>query len=51
MPKTRVVFFQDEDGTVPILDWLDEIPDKAQIKCLARLKRLEQLGHELCHAT
>jgi hypothetical protein len=47
MPKTRVVFFQDEDGTVPILDWLDEIPGKAQIKCLARLKRLEQLGHEL----
>ena len=47
MPHTRVVFFQDEDGSVPILDWLDEIPGKAQIKCLARLKRLEQLGHEL----
>ena len=47
MPPTRVVFFRDEDGSVPILDWLDEIPGKAQIKCLARLKRLEQLGHEL----
>ena len=47
MPQTRVVFFRDEDGSVPILDWLDEIPGKAQIKCLARLKRLEQLGHEL----
>jgi hypothetical protein len=31
MPKTRVVFFQDEDGKVPILDWLDEIPEKAQV--------------------
>ena len=29
------------------MDWLDEIPGKAQIKCLARLKRLEYLGHEL----
>lgn len=47
MPKTRVVFFQDDDGSVSILDWLDEIPDKAQVKCLARLKRLEEQGHEL----
>lgn len=47
MPKTKVVFFQDERGTVPILDWLDELPDKVQVKCLARLKRLEELGHEL----
>ena len=23
MPKTNVVFYQDEDGSVPILDWLD----------------------------
>lgn len=47
MPTTNVLFYREEDGAVPILDWLDKIPEKAQVKCLARLKRLEELGHEL----
>ncbi len=47
MPRTEVVFYKEEDGTVPLLDWLDGLTDKAQDKCLARLKRLEELGHEL----
>jgi phage-related protein len=28
-------------------DWLEQLPIKAVQKCLARLERLEQLGHEL----
>ena len=47
MPETRVIFFMEGDGAVPIIDWLDELPPKAQDKCLAKLKRLEDLGHEL----
>ena len=47
MPMTNVVFYKEDDESVPILDWLDEVPEKAQVKCLARLKRLEELGHEL----
>lgn len=47
MPRTEVVFYKEEDGTVPLLDWLDGLTAKAQDKCLARLKRLEDLGHEL----
>lgn len=47
MPASHVVFYLEEDGTVPILDWLDVIPRKAQAKCLARLTRLEELGYEL----
>ena len=47
MPRTNVIFYQEEDGTVPIVDWLDALPDKAQVKCLAQLRRLEELGHEL----
>ena len=47
MPKTKVVFFKDEDGSVPIVDWLDGLIPKAQVKCVARLVRLEELGHEL----
>ena len=30
-----------------MLDWLDGLPDRARLKCLARLQRLEILGHEL----
>jgi hypothetical protein len=47
MPVTHVIFYREDDDSVPILDWLDGIPAKAQVKCLARLKRLEDLGHEL----
>lgn len=47
MPATQVIFYRDEAGRVPLLDWLDGLPDKAQLKCLARLQRLEMLGHEL----
>ena len=47
MPATNVIFYREEDGSVPILEWLDAVPAKAQVKCLARLKRLEELGHEL----
>jgi hypothetical protein len=45
--QTRVVFFREEDGTVPLLEWLDELPSKVQLKCLARIERLKQEGHEL----
>jgi phage-related protein len=47
MPKTKIIFFKEERGEVPIIDWLDELPAKAQDKCLAKLRRLEDLGHEL----
>jgi phage-related protein len=47
MPATRVILFRELDGTVPLLEWLDEIPDKAVDKCLVRLRRLAELGHEL----
>jgi len=41
-------FFQEVKGkTPPLIEWLDELPQKARIKCLVRLKRLEDLGHEL----
>jgi len=47
LPVTTLLFYQDEDGAVPLLEWLDSLTAKAQDKCLARLKRLEDLGHEL----
>jgi phage-related protein len=47
VPKTRVIFYQDEEGTVPLLVWFDELTNKAQDKCRLKLERLRDLGHEL----
>lgn len=50
MPKTRVVFFEDADGSVPVLDWLTDLRRtnaRAFAKCLVRVERLEEAGHEL----
>ena len=47
MGDTEVVFYQEDDGDVPLLEWLDGLETKPREKCLARLARLEALGHEL----
>jgi DNA-binding XRE family transcriptional regulator len=47
MPRTRVVFYRESDGSVPLLDWFDEIPKKARVKCRLRVERLRELGYEL----
>ena len=47
MPQTQVVFYQDEDGSVPILEWFERLPEKALDKCRVKLERLRDLGHEL----
>ena len=44
---TELVFYQEKPTDVPMADWLDQLPDKALQKCLARLKRFELPGHEL----
>jgi phage-related protein len=47
MPPTPVVFFVEDDGDCPLLAWLDALAPKVQIKCIVRIERLAQLGHEL----
>jgi hypothetical protein len=47
MPKIRVVFYQEEDGSCPVLVWLRGIPPKAQVKCRVKMGRLADIGHEL----
>lgn len=47
MPPVKVVFYLEDDHTVPMLEWLDSLPDKALAKCLVRIERLKQEGHEL----
>ena len=47
MPKIQVVFYQETQGSVPVLEWLDTLPPKTQDKCLVKIERLQDLGHEL----
>lgn len=47
MPRIRVVFYQETAGSVPVLEWLDALPSKAQDKCRVKIERLQALGHEL----
>lgn len=47
MPKIQVVFYRETQGSVPVLEWLDTLPPKTQDKCLVKIERLRDLGHEL----
>lgn len=47
MAQTKVIFFKESNGTVPFLEWLDDLPSKVQLKCLVKIERLQQEGHTL----
>ena len=47
MPETEVVIFSEDDGSVPLLAWLDQLSPKAQDKCIVKIERLAARGHEL----
>ena len=50
MPQTRLLFFQDADGAAPVWEWLKDLRagnPTAYAKCVVRIRRLTELGHEL----
>jgi hypothetical protein len=47
MPPTEVVIFAEDDGSAPLLEWLDGQAPKVQDKCLVKIDRLHELGYEL----
>jgi len=47
MAETMVVFYREDDGSVPSLDWLDSLHEKVQNKFIVRINRLVECGHEL----
>ncbi len=50
MPRIGVVFYQEAPGDVPALDWLRRLQRtdrRGYAKCVARVQRLAELGHEL----
>ena len=47
MPVTNVILYLEDDGAIPVRDWLDGLQVVARDRCLARLALLEEHGHEL----
>jgi len=47
MPQTAIFIYKESDGKVPLIEWFDTIPNKAQDKCIARIEILQEKGHEL----
>lgn len=47
MPKTDIVIYQEKQGDVELLDWLDNQSIKVQDKCIERIERLGERGYEL----
>jgi len=47
MPRTNTVIYQEKNGQVPLLEWLDTLPSNGQDKCIAIIEQLEEKGHEL----
>jgi phage-related protein len=48
MPEMRVVAYREENGAIPLIDWLGELaPKKARAKCLYLIELLRQEGYDL----
>ena len=48
MPSTRIIFFKEFDGSIPLLNWLDTLrPKRVKAKCIALIQLLAQFGYEL----
>jgi hypothetical protein len=47
MPRTDIVMYRESDGSVPLLDWLDGVPDKVNKKCIALIEALAEHGYDL----
>jgi hypothetical protein len=50
LPRTEIFFYQDEDGRAPVIEWLRELrreDRQAYAKCVDRINRLAEAGHEL----
>jgi len=47
MPPTKAVLFQEADGSVPLVEWLAGQTKRMRAKCIAAIRRLGELGHEM----
>jgi phage-related protein len=54
LPRTRIVFYQESPGDVPVVDFLRHLRarnEAAYARCTAAIRRLADMGHELRRPT
>jgi len=44
LPRTSVVFYREDDGNVPLLEWFEDLPPKAIAKCRLKIEPYENLA-------
>jgi phage-related protein len=47
MPEIEVVFFAEDDGSAPALEWLDGLPATVRDRFIVRVERLAAVGSAL----
>ncbi len=47
MPKTDIVIYQNEDGSIPLFEWFDDLSQKVVDKCIVKIELLEEFGYDL----
>jgi hypothetical protein len=47
VPPVRVIFYKEDDGTVPMVKWVEGLPKKVREKCFEWIERLMTSGYEL----
>lgn len=47
MPSVEVVFYMEDDGSVPLTTWLEGLQQKHRAKCLKWIGILRSFGHDL----
>ncbi len=47
MSRIEVLLYCESNGSSPLIRWFEKLPRKAKAKCLVKIERLAELGHEL----
>jgi len=47
MPRTETIIYQEKEGDVPLLKWMDDLPPKVQDKLIDKVELLQKVGFSL----
>jgi hypothetical protein len=46
LPRVRIIFYKKDDGSVPMVEWVEGLQKKPREKCFEWIERLMTFGHE-----
>ncbi len=47
MPPVRIIFYMEDNGTVPMVEWVQDLQKRPRLKCFEWIEALMALGYEL----